>query len=208
MVSLELFDLKGKKAGAVDARDDVFAVPVKEAVVHSALIWQLASKRQGTASSKTRAEVRGGGKKPWKQKGTGRARAGTIRSPLWRGGGVTFGPKPRDYSFNLPKKVRSLAVRMAISDKASSGKLMVVEKMELKDHKTKGMQKALKDLGAENALLVLNSAGLNERRAASNIEDIKLVSSDNVTLFDILDHEWVVIDRAAVSGIEGRFSVK
>lgn len=208
MVSLKVFDEKGKDGGSIDAKDDVFAVPVKDTVVHSAMVWQLASKRQGTASSKTRAEVRGGGKKPWKQKGTGRARAGTIRSPLWRGGGVTFGPKPRDYSFNLPKKVRGLAVRMAISDKVSSGKAMIVEKISLKAPKTKEMQAVMNNLGAKNALVVLDDAGINERKACANLENIKLVTSANVNLLDILGHEVLVMDKKAVGNIEGRLSVE
>ncbi|MCX5749422.1 MAG: 50S ribosomal protein L4 [Candidatus Saganbacteria bacterium] len=208
MVNIPVFDLIGKKAGTVDAMDYVFGIPVKDSVVHSAVKWQLASMRHGNASAKTRAEVRGGGKKPWKQKGTGRARAGTIRSPLWRGGGVLFGPKPRDHSTSLPKKVRSLALRMAISDKVASGKLKIVEKIELKNPKTKEMKALLNGLGVTNALILLDGAGTNEKRAAANLEKIKLASSNSMRIFDILDYEWLVLDRLTLSNIEGRLSKK
>lgn len=204
MTKLPLYDLNGKQAGSVEGSDAIFGADVKMPVIHTAINWLLAGSRQGTASAKTRAEVRGGGKKPWKQKGTGRARAGTIRSPLWRGGGVMFGPKPRDYSYNLPKKVRVLALRMAISDKVKSGKVKVIDNIELKEAKTKEMQAALNAMEISNALVVMDRAGIKEKRACANIKKIKLSSSKNITPFDILKYEWLVIDKDAVSALEER----
>ena len=205
MVSLPLYSKTGKQSGDVSVSDSVFGAEVKTAVLHMAVNWKLASDRQGTSSSKTRAEVRGGGKKPWKQKGTGRARAGSIRSPLWRGGGVSFGPKPRDYSYSLPRKVRKLAINMAISEKAKTGNLKVIEDVSLKDGKTKTMADLLKSLGAGNALLVFDSAGANEKRASANIAKIKMISSKNLSVFDILNHKDLILDKSALSNLEERF---
>lgn len=205
MVSLPLYSKTGKQSGTIDAGDSVFGSKVKKSILHQAVNWHLASKRQGTSSSKTRAEVSGGGKKPWKQKGTGRARAGSIRSPLWRGGGVTFGPKPRDYSYNLPKKVRKLAINMAISEKAAAGSIKVIEEISIKEPKTKLMADFLSGMGVKSALLVLDAAGTNEKRAAANIEKIKLVSSKNLSVFDILNYEALIIDKSALSNLEERF---
>jgi large subunit ribosomal protein L4 len=208
MVSLPLHDKSGKASGSIEAKDSVFLIPVKESVVHSVLVSQRAGARQGTASTKTRGEVRGGGKKPWKQKGTGRARAGTSRSPLWRGGGVMFGPKPRDYSKPLPKKVRQLALNMAIADKVKSNEVKVVDDILLTDSKTKLFMEIVKNLGVDSAIMALDAAGAAEKKAAANIEKIKVVSSKNLSVFDILKYGTLVLDKSAVSNIEERFQTK
>lgn len=208
MVSLPLYDETGKETGKFEGDEGLFSAAIKNSVIHSALVWYLASIRQGTASTKTRSEVRGGGKKPWKQKGTGRARAGSIRSPLWRGGGVMFGPKPRDYSFALPKKVRKLAIKMAVSDKAQSGKIKILEKIDVKEAKTKNMAEILKKMALDNALLVLDSANAKVKKAVANIKKVKLTSSKDVKLFDILKYDWLVIDKDAVSSLTVRLSQK
>ncbi len=205
MVSIAVVNAKGKQGGKVELSDDVFAVKIKQSVIHAAVVWYLAAQRQGTASTKTRGEVRGGGKKPWKQKGTGRARAGTIRSPLWRGGGVMFGPKPRDHSTGLNKKVRDLAVRMALSEKLNKGKVLVIDSIDVKTGKTKEMKAFLAGLNLNSALIMTN-ATVAQKRAAANIEKIKLVSPNNVKVFDILRCEWLLLDKAAVSMLEERLA--
>ncbi|MFA5104141.1 MAG: 50S ribosomal protein L4 [Candidatus Margulisiibacteriota bacterium] len=208
MVSLPLFDKNGKSSGAIEAKDSVFSIPVKESVVHSVFVSQRAGARQGTASSKTRGEVRGGGKKPWKQKGTGRARAGSSRSPLWRGGGVMFGPKPRDYSKPMPKKVRLLALNMAIADKVKSNEVKVVEDFSLAGSKTKLFMEIVRNLGLDSAIMALDGAGAAEKKAAANIEKIKVVSSKNLSVFDILRYGTLVLDKSAVLNLEERFQTK
>ena len=208
MVSLPLFDKAGKPAGSVEASDSVFSIPVNESVVHSVFVSQRAALRQGTASAKTRGEVRGGGKKPWKQKGTGRARAGSTRSPLWRGGGVIFGPKPRDYSKDTPKKVRALALNMAIADRVRSDQVKVVDAISISEPKTKMFMQIVKNLGLSSAVMALDAAGPAERKAAANIAKIKVVSSKNLSVFDILKYGTLVLDKSAVSNLEERFQAK
>ncbi len=205
MVNLPLIDKNGKSLGEIKASDSLFAVAVKPSVLNDAVRWYLSGKRQGTASTKTRAEVRGGGKKPWKQKGTGRARAGSIRSPLWRKGGVVFGPKPRDYSFQLPKKVRELSFKMALSGKAGSGKVVVIDSLELKSGKTSEMAKIMGKIKKENAYVVLGAPDTNIKRASANIEKVKVSDSKNALVFDILKYEWLLLDQAALSNLEERF---
>jgi large subunit ribosomal protein L4 len=156
----------------------------------------------------TRSEVRGGGKKPWKQKGTGRARAGTIRSPLWRGGAVLFGPKPRDYSYALPKKVRMLAIKMALSGKVKDGKIKVIDKMEVADGKTKNMAIFLKTLEVSKILFSIDDASENLKRAFSNIPGSKMIKSKDLNILDILKYNWIVFDKAAVANTEERFRKK
>ena len=208
MVSLPLFDKMGNPAGSIEASDLVFSIPVNESVVHSVFVSQRAALRQGTASAKTRGEVRGGGKKPWKQKGTGRARAGSTRSPLWRGGGVIFGPKPRDYSKSTPKKVKALALNMAIADRVKSGQVKVVDPISISEPKTKMFMQIVKKLGLNSAIMVLDAAGSTERKAAANIAKIKVVSSKNLSVFDILKYRTLVLDKSAVSNLEERFQAK
>jgi len=205
MVSLPVFDLEGKSKGSIDLDKNIFDIPVKKSVVHEVLVTELAAKRQGTASTKTRGEVRGGGKKPWRQKGTGRARAGSIRSPLWKGGGVVFGPKPRDYSKKISKKLKQLALLMSIIGKIKSNSVKVIENISLHSQKTKQFAQILKNLGIDSGLLILDSCGVAEKRCAANIEKIKLVNSKNISVFDILKHRTLLLDKSAVSNLNERF---
>ncbi len=208
MTSLKLININGKTSGTLEASDTVFSRTPKESVVHLALTWLMASKRQGTASSKTRTEVRGGGKKPWSQKGTGRARSGSIRSPLWRGGGVNFGPKPRDFSHSLNKKTREAAIAMVISDKAISDKLKVIDQELPASGKTKDMSAFLEKLGALNSLMVFDGAGEKTIRSAKNLKASKLVFSKDINVLDVVAHEWLLLDKAAVKSLEKRYAGK
>jgi large subunit ribosomal protein L4 len=203
MKKLPLYNVDGKSAGEISVSEKIFGQGANEQVVHSALIWFLASQRRGTHNTKTRAEVRGGGKKPWRQKGTGRARAGSTRSPLWRKGGVIFGPKPRSYAYSLPKKVRKLALRVALSDKAKAGKAKIVEELKASEPKTKLAAKLLKDLKvAGKILMVLAEENKSFERAARNLEGVELVSFKNLNIFDLLAAEWLLIERKAMAGLE------
>lgn len=204
MINLPLFNSDGSEAGALEVKKDVFARDAKPAVIHSVLKWQLAQMRQGTSSSKTRTEVRGGGKKPWKQKGTGRARSGSIRSPLWRGGGVIFGPKPRDYSYSMTKKEKALAIKMLLSDKLKSEKLKVVDSFAIDVTKTKKAALFIKNIGINNALVVVDENFENINRAARNIKNIKPILSKDLNVFDLLKFDWILLDKKAVSNIEER----
>lgn len=208
MVSLPLFNIDGNSLGNIELKDEVFNIPVKNSVVHDVLVAELSAKRQGTASTKTRGEVRGGGRKPWRQKGTGRARAGSIRSPLWRGGGVIFGPKPRDYTKKINKKLKLLAIKMAIADKIKSGNVKVVDKISVQSPKTKYFAQILKNLKVSSALVVSENLGTNEKRSGSNIEKIKLVNSKNITIFDILKYRTLLLDKSSILNLEERFQQK
>lgn len=204
MGSIKMFDIKGNQVKELDVLDDIFAKEAKPEIIHSVLKWQLACRRQGTANALTRAEVRGGGHKPWSQKGTGRARSGSNRSPLWRGGGVIFGPKTRDYSYSISNKVRFLALKMAISDKLKSDKLKVIDKLELKGAKTKNAAKVLKALGIDNGLIVIDDCGADECRSVRNIKNIKIIQSRDLNIFDILKYEWLVLDGKTVINLEAK----
>ncbi|MDD5382194.1 MAG: 50S ribosomal protein L4 [Candidatus Margulisbacteria bacterium] len=203
MIDLPLCDLSGKSAGKVSASNEVFGQKLNEPVVQTALVWYLASTRRGTHGSKTKAEVSGGGKKPWKQKGTGRARAGSNRSPLWRKGGVVFGPKPRDYGFALPKKARKLALKVALSDKAKEGKVKVVDEFKLSGPKTKLAVKLLLDLGVSGKiLLVMDKDNEQFERAARNIRGVKITRSRELNIFDLLNAEWLLAEKKAIASLE------
>lgn len=207
-MNLEVIDIKGKNIGSIAADPKLFAVKGKDEVVASVLRWLQCSKRAGTHSALTRAEVHGGGRKPWKQKGTGRARAGTIRSPLWRHGGVIFGPKPRDYSYNLPRKVRDLALRMVLSDRARENKIRVIENMEIDQPKTKAMLAALKDMGimGKKNLIVADKIADNLRLSSRNIRNLNVVLDKNMNIYDLLNAENVVITKAAVQNLKEKLA--
>lgn len=205
MINLPFFNCNGSEAGSIDAKEDIFAKDAKNSFIHSVLKWQLAGMRQGTSNSKTRTEVRGGGKKPWAQKGTGRARSGSIRSPLWRGGGVIFGPKPRDYSCSIPKKEKSSAIKMLLSDKLKSEKIKVVDIFEIDEPKTKKAALIFKNLGIKNALVIIDENFDKVKRAVRNIKNIKPLLSKDLNVFDLLKYEWVLFDKKAVSNIEERY---
>lgn len=186
-------------------KEKIFNEQMNEPVVHEAVRWFLASRRQGTHSAKTRAEVSGGGKKPWKQKGTGRARAGTNRSPLWRKGGVIFPPKPRDYGYNLPKKVRSLALRVALSELNRNDKIKLVEALALPQPKTKEGVKLLQGLGVAGKVLLVTAAGAPEfERGVRNIAGASLALAKDVNIMDLMRAEWLVIEKSAVAQLEKR----
>lgn len=201
MPKVAVYNMQGQVVGELELSDQVFGGPVNEAVLHSAVVMQLASRRQGTASTKTRAEVRGGGRKPWRQKGTGRARVGSIRSPLWRTGGVTFGPKPRKYGYNLPKKVRRLALRSALSAKVAEGNLVVVDDLSLPEIKTKEMVKVLYALNAAPKALVV-TADEKVHKSARNIPGVLPMEARGLNVYDLLNHDKLVISKEAVLQVE------
>ena len=202
MLKTDVLDITGKKVSDIELNEAVFGVEVNEVVVHQVLVNYLANQRQGTQSTKTRAEVRGGGIKPWRQKGTGRARQGSIRAPQWIKGGIALGPKPRDYRYKLPKKVRALAIKSVLTSKLAENKLVVVDKMELKEIKTKEMVKVLNNLKAEKALVVLNEKNLNVQASTRNIEKAKAITVNTINIYDLLRFETLVLDVASVKTLE------
>ncbi|MBU1026876.1 MAG: 50S ribosomal protein L4 [Candidatus Margulisbacteria bacterium] len=207
MTKLALYDIAGKSLGEVSAPEDIFGHEINEAVVHSALVWYLAAKRRGTHSTLTKAEVSGGGKKPWKQKGTGRARAGSIRSPLWRKGGVIFGPKPRSYNYNLPQKIRKKALKVALSDKVSQGKLIIVDDLKLAEQKTKLAAQALAGLKLKGKIVVvLDDKNEIFMKSARNIRGVNPVYVNNLNIFDVLYAEAVVIEKAVINRLKERLA--
>ncbi len=202
MSKISVYNMEGKQVGDMELSDAVFGVEVNEHLVHMAVLSQLANNRQGTQSAKTRAEVRGGGRKPWKQKGTGHARQGSTRSPQWTGGGVVFAPKPRDYSFKLNKKEKQLALRSALTSRVLENKLIVVDSIKLDEVKTKKFAEALTNLKVKKALVVLNENDKNVVLSAKNIPTVKTALTNTINVFDILKYDTLVIDKAAVATIE------
>jgi len=198
MPNVDIIDLENKKVGTVDLADSVFAVPVNEALLYEAVRHHLACQRRGTAATKTRHEVAGSGRKLWKQKGTGRARVGSIRSPLWRHGGTIHGPQPRDYSYRLPRKMQLGALRSALSAKLRDGELKVVSKFSISEAKTKAMRQALDAIeAAKTVLLVENGENRDLELSSRNLAGVKLVSSHEVNVYDLLGHEQVLLSEAA-----------
>lgn len=198
MPSVDIIDLNNKKVGSIELADAVFAAPVNEDLLYEAVRHHLAGTRRGTAATKTRHEVAGSGKKLWKQKGTGRARMGSIRSPLWRHGGTTHGPQPRDYSYKLPRKMVLGALKSALTAKLRDGELRVVREFPVAEAKTKVMRKALDGLAIERTvLLVDNSASKNLELSSRNLEGVKLVASRDVNVYDLLGHQQVLLSEAA-----------
>lgn len=203
MPKVTLFNQAGSQVGDIELSDNVFGVVPNESVLYEAVVMQQASQRQGTHSTKTRGEVRGGGKKPWRQKGTGRARHGTIRSPIWVGGGVTFGPTPRSYGFKMPKKQRRLALKSALSSKVNDENILVVEELSLETPKTKEMKQVLAGLSTDNKVLVV-TADYNDAVALSvrNLPGVKFVTADGVNVLDLLNHKKLIITQDAVKQVE------
>ena len=202
MANVKVFNMSGSEVGSIELNDSIFAVEVNTHVMHQAVVQYLANKRQGTQSAKTRAEVRGGGRKPFRQKGTGRARQGSTRSPQWTGGGVVFAPKPRDYSFKLNKKVKRLALKSALTTKVNDGKFVVVDEINLPEMKTKEMVKVLNNLNVNKSLVVLEDANEKAVVAARNIPTVKTASVSTINVYDILKYDSVVVTKAAVEKIE------
>jgi len=200
MPSVDVLDLNNKKVGSVELADKVFGAPINEDLLYEAVRHYLASRRRGTASTKTRHEVAGSGKKLWKQKGTGRARMGSIRSPLWRHGGTTHGPQPRDYSYHLPRKMQLGALRSALSAKLRDGELRVVREFAVSEPKSKLMRQALSTLEVKKTVLVVdNSDNRNLQLSSRNLEGVKLVTSREVNVYDLLGHEQVLLSEAAAA---------
>jgi large subunit ribosomal protein L4 len=198
MPSVDVIDLSNKKVGTLDLADAVFAAPVNEALLYEAVRHHLAGVRRGTAKTKTRHEVAGSGKKLWKQKGTGRARMGSIRSPLWRHGGTTHGPQPRDYSYKLPKKMQLGALRSALSAKLRDGELRVVREFSIGEPKTKVMRQTLNALEIARTVLVVDNAdNRNLQLSSRNLEGVKLVASRDVNVYDLLQHNQVLLSETA-----------
>jgi len=203
-MEIDVINIKGEKVSRVELSDGVFGAPRKDHLFYEVTKMQLANRRSGTASTKTRSEVRGGGAKPFKQKGTGRARQGTSRSPINRHGGVVFGPKPRDYSYRVPKKVVRGALLSALSLKAKEGKLKVVDNLDLSEPKTKSGVALLEKIGVKNALLVVEGPHRNLGLSIRNIQGCKVLAAGGLNLFDILKYEDIVMNSAALESIEAR----
>ena len=203
MPKIDVYDINGKKVSDVELAESVFGIEPNEAIVHSVLVNYLANQRQGTQSTKTRAEVRGGGRKPWRQKGTGRARQGSIRAPQWVKGGIALGPKPRSYKYTVNKKERRLAIKSLLSSKVLENELTVVDKLELKEIKTKTMVKALSDLKVEGkTLIVLADKNENVLMSSRNIEGVKTILLNNINVFDLLKYNNLVLPLETVKKIE------
>ncbi len=203
MPKVDVYDLKGKKVSDIELADSVFGIEPNENIVHSVLVNYLANQRQGTQSTKTRAEVSGGGKKPWRQKGTGRARQGSTRSPQWIKGGIALGPKPRSYKYTVNKKERRLAIKSILSSKVLEKELTVVDKLEVKEIKTKTMAKALTDLKVEGkTLIVLPENNKNVYMSARNIEGVKAITANNINVFDLLKYTNLILSVDTVKKLE------
>ncbi len=203
MPKVDVYDIKGKKVSDVELNENVFGIEPNEAIVHSVLVNYLANQRQGTQSTKTRAEVRGGGRKPWRQKGTGRARQGSIRAPQWIKGGIALGPKPRSYRYSVNKKEKRLAIRSILSSKVLENELTVVDKLELKEIKTKSMVKAFADLKVEGKkLVILPEKNLNVQASINNIKDAKVILANEINVFDLLKYTNLVLPLDTVKKIE------
>jgi large subunit ribosomal protein L4 len=204
MPKVSVYNMTGAQTGEIELNDDVFGVEVNEAVMHQAVVMQLANRRLGTASTKTRGLVRGGGRKPWRQKGTGRARSGSTRSPIWVGGGTVFGPLPRSYAFSMPRKARRLAIRSALSAKVKAGELLVMEDIAIAEPKTKTVVNMLESLkaGDDKALIIMASVDENVEKSSRNIPGVKSITSMGLNVYDILYHDKVLITKDAVSKIE------
>ncbi|MEZ4873356.1 MAG: 50S ribosomal protein L4 [Bdellovibrionales bacterium] len=208
MATVEILDWNNKKVGTAELSSDVFEAPVRKDVLHEVVKWQLAKRRQGTHNAKTRGEVSGSSKKPFKQKGTGNARQGTNKSPLKPGGGITFGPKTRDYNYALPKKVKKLALKSALSHLYSEGKVVVVKDMDAKEGKTKEVVSGLKNLGFSKAVLV--DAHINDRfkRASKNIKNINYIPVGGVNVYDLLKYDQLILTEASIADLQARCEVK
>lgn len=202
MPKAALFNAEGVKVGDVDLRDDIFGVPVNEHVLHQAVVRHLANQRAGTAATKTRGQVQGTGRKPWRQKGTGRARVGSIRSPLWRGGGVIFGPQPRSYQQAMPRKMRRLALKSALSVRADEGAMVVIEDLQFQEPKTKEAIRLLQSLeAAANTLIITGTERPLLVRATRNIPGVRLALADRLSAYDVLAADKVILTREALDRI-------
>ena len=206
MANVAVMNMNGENVGSIELNDAVFGIEANEHVMHLAVVQYLANQRQGTQSAKTRAEVRGGGRKPWRQKGTGRARQGSTRSPQWTGGGVVFAPKPRDYSFKLNRKVKRLALQSALSCKVAENKMIVLDELTLNEIKTKEMVKVLENIKCGKALIVMDGSNKNVMLSARNIPDVKTASVNTINVYDLLKYNTLVVTKDAVAKIEEAYA--
>ena len=202
MATVKVYNMEGAEVGSLELNDDIFGVDVNTHVMHMAVVSQLANKRQGTQSAKTRAEVSGGGRKPWRQKGTGHARQGSTRSPQWTGGGVVFAPKPRDYSFKMNKREKALAIKSALTSRVLENKFYVVDKLAFDEIKTKKMAAVIDSLKLDKALVVLDKKDENVILSTRNLPNATTVTSNALNVFDILKYDKLVISKDAVAQIE------
>ena len=202
MANVAVYNMEGKEVDKIELNDSIFGVEINEHLVHMAVLQQLANKRQGTQKAKTRSEVRGGGRKPWRQMGTGLARQGSTRSPQWTGGGVVFAPTPRDYSFKLNKKEKRAALKSALTSRVVENKFVVVDELKLDEIKTKKFVEVLKNLNVEKALVILNDMDEKVIASAANIPTVKTTQTNELNVFDVLKYDTVVVTKAAVATIE------
>ena len=202
MANVKVYNIEGKEVGTIELNDAIFGVEVNEHLMHMAVVQQLANKRQGTQKAKTRSEVSGGGRKPWRQKGTGHARQGSTRSPQWTGGGVVFAPTPRDYSFKLNKKEKRAALKSALTSRVQENKFIVVDEMNFAEIKTKNFQAMLNNLSVAKALVVLEEGNTNAVLSARNIAGVKTAATNTINVYDILKYNTVIASKAAVATIE------
>ncbi len=202
MASVSVYNMEGNEVGTMELSDAVFGVEIKENLVHQAVVLQLANKRQGTQKAKTRSEVSGGGRKPWRQKGTGHARQGSTRAPQWTGGGVVFAPVPRDYSFKMNKKEKRLALKSALTSKVQENKFLVLDELKLGEIKTKEMKKVLDNLKVEKALVVVDDACENVVLSARNIPGVQTANVNSINVYDLLKYNTVIASKSCVASIE------
>ena len=202
MANVSVYNMEGKEVGTIELNDAVFGVEVNEHLVHMAVVSQLANNRQGTQSAKTRSEVSGGGRKPWRQKGTGHARQGSTRAPQWTGGGIVFAPKPRDYSFKMNKKEKRIALLSALSSKVAESKIVVLDEFKLDEIKTKKFVEVMNNLKVENALVVLEGENKNVVLSGRNIPSVKVTATNEINTYDVLKYTTLVVTKAAVEKLE------
>ena len=202
MANVSVYNIEGKEVGKIDLSDAVFGVEVNEHLVHMAVVSQLANNRQGTQKAKTRSEVSGGGRKPWRQKGTGHARQGSTRAPQWTGGGVVFAPVPRDYSFKMNKREKRAALKSALTSRVEENKFIVIDEINFEEAKTKNFANIFKSLGVSKALVVLEDDNKNAELSARNIADIKTAKTNTINVYDILKYNTVITTKAVVAKIE------
>ena len=202
MANVSVYNMEGSEVGKMDLNDNVFAAKVNEHLMHMAVVLQLANKRQGTQKAKTRSEVRGGGRKPWRQKGTGHARQGSTRSPQWTGGGIVFAPKPRDYSFKMNKKEKNLALKSVLTTKVAENKFIVVDGLSFDEIKTKNMVNVLKNLEVKKALVVTDDDNKNVTLSSRNIPGVKTAFTNTINVYDILKYDKMVVAKDVISKIE------
>ncbi len=202
MANVSVYNMEGKEVGSMELNDAVFGVEVNEHLVHMAVVQQLANNRQGTQKAKTRSEVRGGGRKPWRQKGTGHARQGSTRAPQWTGGGVVFAPVPRDYSFKINKKEKRAALKSALTSRVADNKFIVLDELKLDAIKTKEFVKVMNNLNVSKALVVMNDSDVNVVKSAANVPGIKTTMTTTLNVYDIMKYDTVVTTKAAVESIQ------